>query len=148
MTNERPPLSSIKTGLRGLCPQCGQSQRYVGFLTVKPKCEVCGLDRSLAAPADRLAFFVICFIWVTGVALACRIQVAYSPSIWVHLFAAFPPVLLAYLLPLRALKGWLVNSRFCFTAKEGTIDPDQVRREARNRTPSAVDIDTCNRRPN
>lgn len=124
MTNQWPPLSSIKAELRGLCPQCEQSQRYVGFPTVKPKCEVCGPDRSLAAPADRLAFFVICFIWVTGVALAWRIQVAYSPSIWVHLFAAFPPVLLACLLPLRALKGWLISSRFCFNAKEGMIDPD------------------------
>ncbi len=148
MTTEWPPLSSIKTELRGPCPQCGQSQLYVGFPTVKPECEVCSRDRSLAAPADRLRFFVICFIWVTGVALACRIQVAYSPSIWVHLFAAFPPVLLACLLPPWALKGWLISSRFCFNAKEGKIDPNYIRGELRNRTPSAVDIDTCDRRPN
>lgn len=118
MINEWPPLSPIKTGLRGLCPQCGQGHLFNGFMTVKPKCEVCGIDYSFNEPTDRLGFFVTCLISITGVALACRIQVAYSPSIWVHLFTALPPVLLTCLLPLRPLKGWLMNRRFCFTAEK------------------------------
>ena len=67
----------------------------------------CGPVRSLSMPTDCLGFYVICFIGIVGVALACRIQVAYSPSIWVHLVIALPPVLLGCLLPIRLLKGWL-----------------------------------------
>ena len=87
MTDKSPPLSLSKRG----------SGR--------------GLENSSAKPTDPLAFLLICFICLTGVALVCRIQVAYSPSIWVHLFIALPPVLLACLLPIRLLKGWLIRSR-------------------------------------
>jgi len=127
MTTEWPPLPPIQTGLRGLCPQCGQGHLFDGFLTVKPKCEVCGLDYSFADPADGPAFFVICFTCVPAVAVACWIEVAYSPSMWVHLFTSLPLVLLACLLPLRPLKGWLINSQFFFKAEEGKIDRDYVR---------------------
>lgn len=118
MINEWPTLSPIRTGLRGLCPQCGQGHLFSGFMTVKPKCEVCGVDYSSTEPTDRLGFIVACFICITGVALAFRIQVAYSPSIWVHLFTALPPVLVTLLLPLRPLKGWMMNRRFRFTAEK------------------------------
>jgi len=127
MTMEWPPLPPIQTGLRGLCPQCGQGHLFNGFLTVSPKCEVCGLDYSFADPADGPAFFVICFTCVPAVAVACWIEVAYSPSIWVHLFTSLPLVLLACLLPLRPLKGWLINSQFFFKAEEGKIDRNYVR---------------------
>jgi uncharacterized protein (DUF983 family) len=70
-----------------------------------------------------LGFYVICFIGLVGVALVCRIQVAYSPSIWVHLVIALPTVLLACLLPIRLLKGWLARSRSCFEAEAKRIEP-------------------------
>jgi uncharacterized protein (DUF983 family) len=67
---------------------------------------------------------------VPAVAVACWIEVAYSPSMWVHLFTSLPLVLLACLLPLRPLKGWLINSQFFFKAEEGKIDRDYARRTA------------------
>ncbi|WP_410769328.1 DUF983 domain-containing protein [Endobacterium cereale] len=60
---------------------------------------------SFNAPTDRLTPFVVGFICLIGVALASWIQIAYSPSIWMHVFIALPCALLAYLLQL--LNRWL-----------------------------------------
>lgn len=113
--------------MRGLCPRCGQGHLFDGFLALKPSCEACGLDYAFADPADGPAFFVICFTCVPAVAAACWIEVAYEPSVWVHLFTSLPLVLMACLLPLRPLKGWLVNSQYFYKAEEGKIDRDYVR---------------------
>ncbi len=120
--NEYPPLPPIRTGLRGLCPRCGQGHLFDGFLTLKKKCEVCDLDYSFADPADGPAFFAICFTCVPAVAFACWLEVEFTPPIWVHAVSSLPVVLLACILPLRPLKGWLVNSQFFYKAEEGRID--------------------------
>jgi uncharacterized protein (DUF983 family) len=30
--------------LRGRCPRCGEGHLFKGYLTLRPSCEVCGLD--------------------------------------------------------------------------------------------------------
>lgn len=135
MTTEWPLLSPTRTGIRGLCPRCGKGKIFNGFLTLKPVCEVCGLDLSFADPADGPAFFAICFTSIPAVALACYIEVVYSPAIWVHSITSGPLVLAASLLPLRPLKGWLVNSQYFYKAEQGMIDWDY----RRSRTPAPDD---------
>ena len=61
MTADWPPIPPIQTGIRGHCPRCGHGQLFEGFLSLRPKCEICDLDYSFADPADGPAFFVICF---------------------------------------------------------------------------------------
>ena len=122
MTTDWPPLSPYQTGIKGLCPRCGRGHLFQGFLTLKPSCEVCGLDYTFADPADGPAFFAICFTSVPAVGIACWLEVAYQPPLWVHLFTSLPLVMLASILPLRPLKGWLVNSQYFFKAEEGRID--------------------------
>jgi uncharacterized protein (DUF983 family) len=134
MTAEYPPLPPARTGMRGLCPRCGKGHLFEGFLTLKPNCDACGLDYAFADPADGPAFFVICFTCVPAVAVACWIEVTYEPPLWVHLFTSFPLLMLACLLPLRPLKGWLVNSQYFYKAEEGKIDRDYVRPAATSAT--------------
>lgn len=129
MTDQWPPLSPIRTGLKGLCPRCGHGHLFNGYLTLRPECEVCGLDYSFADPADGPAFFVLCFTSIPAVAIASYIEVSYSPAWWVHLFTSLPLVLLSCLVPLRLLKGWLVNSQYFYQAKEGKLDRDYVRQQ-------------------
>ncbi len=128
MTADWPPIPPIQTGIRGHCPRCGHGQLFEGFLSLRPKCEICDLDYSFADPADGPAFFVICFTCVPAVAVASWIEIAYEPAFWVHLVTSLPLILLACLLPLRPLKGWLVNSQFFYKAEEGKIDRDYVAR--------------------
>ncbi|NWJ27634.1 DUF983 domain-containing protein [Rhizobium sp. RM] len=122
MADDWPQLPPVKTGLKGLCPRCGRGHLFDGYLSVKKECEVCGLDFSFADPADGPAFFVLCFTSIPAVAVACYIEVSFSPVWWVHLFTSLPLVLLSCLVPLRLLKGWLINSQYFYKAEEGKID--------------------------
>ncbi len=117
-----PTLSPSTTGLRGRCPRCGQGHLFDGFLSMKPSCEVCGLDYGFADPADGPAFFVICFACVPSVALAVLIEAIYQPPFWMHLFTSLPFLLLTCVLPLRPLKGWLLSSQYFDKAEHGKLD--------------------------
>lgn len=84
--------------------------------------EPSGPVRSSTLQTDRLGVYLICFIGIVGVALACRIQIAYSPSIWAHLVIALPPVLLACLLPVWLLTMRLAKSRSRLGAEAKQIE--------------------------
>lgn len=128
MTSRWPALSPAKTGIRGLCPRCGQGHIFNGFLALKPECEACGLDYGFADAATGIAFFVNGFTCALVVALACCwVEIVFSPSLWVHLSISLPLILLAGVLPVRPLKGWLVNSQFFYKARRGKFDPDHAR---------------------
>ncbi|MBH0239791.1 DUF983 domain-containing protein [Methylobrevis albus] len=134
-----PPLPPVSTGIRGLCPRCGEGHLFDGFLTIAPRCDVCGLDYGFADPADGPAFFVICFACVPAVILALWIEVAFQAPYWMHLITTLPFLLLTCIPPLRPLKGWLVASQYYFKAEEGRLDLDYAaRRDAASdtRTPS------------
>ncbi|MBB3320166.1 MULTISPECIES: DUF983 domain-containing protein [unclassified Rhizobium] len=121
-TNDNyPPLPPIQTGIRGLCPRCGKGHLFKGFLTLRPNCEVCGLDYSFADPADGPAFFVICFACIPTVLLSVWLEVAHNASIWTQIFVTGPFLLATCIPPLRPLKGWLVASQYFYKAQEGRL---------------------------
>lgn len=117
-----PPLSSVRNGIKGRCPRCGQGALFAGFLALAPRCDVCGLDYSFADPADGPAFFVLCFGCVPAVFLALWIDGVYAAPLWVHLVTSLPFLLATCILPLRPLKGWLVASQYVFRAEEGKLE--------------------------
>lgn len=118
-----PAQPPVRTGLRGRCPRCGEGHLFQGFLTLRPSCEVCGLDYSYADPADGPAFFVICFACIPSVVLALFIEARFEPAFWVHLVTSFPFMLLTCIPPLRPLKGWLVASQYFYKAEEARFGP-------------------------
>lgn len=127
MSTDWPPLPPVHTGIRGLCPRCGQGHLFDGFLKLRPQCDACGLSYDFAEPADGPAFFAMCFTCVPAVALASWVEISLQPAFWVHLVTTLPLVMVFSILPLRPLKGWFVNSQFFFKAAEGQIDKDYVR---------------------
>ena len=128
MADDAPPggwprLDPLRTGALGRCPRCGRGHIFAGFLRMRDRCEVCGLDYAFADPADGPAFFVLCFACVPSVILTLWIELHFSPPFWVHLVTSLPFLLVTCLLPLRPLKGWLVASQYIYKAKEGRIAP-------------------------
>ncbi|MCM2474481.1 DUF983 domain-containing protein [Rhizobium sp. CG5] len=121
MENQFPPLAPMQTGIRGRCPRCGQGHMFNGFLTLKPRCEVCDLDYGFADPADGPAFFVMCFACVPSMLLGVWFEIVYEPAWWGHLLVTIPFMALTCILPLRPLKGWLVASQFFYKAEEGRL---------------------------
>lgn len=116
---DAPVASPIRAGLAGRCPHCGRGHLFEGFLTLRPCCEVCGLDYSFADPADGPAFFVLMFGCIPVVILAIWLELAFQAPVWVHLLVTLPFGLATCILPLRPLKGWLVAAQYRFDAREG-----------------------------
>jgi len=58
---------------------------------------------------------------------AMWLEIAHEPPFWVHLVTTFPLMFFLCVLPLRALKGWLVCSQFYHKAEEGRLAPAKPR---------------------
>jgi uncharacterized protein (DUF983 family) len=105
-----PTSLPIGRGLRGRCPRCGEGRLFEGFLTLRPRCESCGLDYSFADAGDGPAVFVILIGGAIVVFAALMTEVIYQPPYWLHAALWLPLILLVTLQPLRIVKG-LLNAR-------------------------------------
>jgi uncharacterized protein (DUF983 family) len=108
----------LSVATRSKCPKCGKGKLFSGFLTLAPRCDVCGLDLSFADTADGPAFFAMMGMGIPITALGVWIELAFDPPLWVHLVTTLPFLLLACVLPLRFLKGFLVASQYINKAEE------------------------------
>lgn len=114
-----PHLSPAVTGLAGKCPRCGRGRLFDGYLKIAPGCASCGLSFAFADGGDGAAWFVMLFVCVVGVGSILGIEVAYSPSFWVHALAALPLLVMLPLVLLRPVKGVLINQQWKTDAREG-----------------------------
>ncbi|MCE9649997.1 MAG: DUF983 domain-containing protein [Parvibaculum sp.] len=117
-----PPQSSLKIGLKSRCPRCGEGKLFTGFLTVPPKCDVCGLDYSFADAGDGPAVFIMMIAGFIIVGLALYVEVAYQPPYWVHAVLWIPLTLFLTVGMLRPLKGWLIAQQFRHKAQPGRLE--------------------------
>ncbi|WP_414475963.1 DUF983 domain-containing protein [Microvirga sp. M2] len=109
----------VVTGLKGLCPRCGKGHLFQGFLTMRPRCEVCGLDFAFADSGDGPAFFVMSIVGIVVVGLALWVEFAFSPPIWLHLVMWSALSIALSLALVRPSKGVLVALQYHHKAEEG-----------------------------
>jgi uncharacterized protein (DUF983 family) len=117
----RKPLP-IARGLRGRCPRCGEGRLFQGFLTLRAKCDHCGLDYRFADAGDGPAVFVILIGGGIVVFAALLTEVVYQPPYWVHAALWLPLILIVTLAPLRLIKGLLIALQYHHKAAEGRLD--------------------------
>jgi uncharacterized protein (DUF983 family) len=117
-----PKISAISTGLCGRCPRCGDGRLFQGFLTVAPKCEVCGLDFGFADSGDGPAVFVTLIAGFLVVGLALIVDMTWEPPIWVFMVVFIPLALVVCLGMLRPLKGVLIALQFKNDAAPGRLE--------------------------
>lgn len=117
----RWPAPPISAGLAGRCPRCGETSMFEGLLTLKPRCEVCGLDYAFADSADGPAVFVMLTTGFAAVGLALFIEAMWEPPFWVHLVVTLPLCSLICLATLRPLKGLMVFLQFRNKAEQGRL---------------------------
>jgi uncharacterized protein (DUF983 family) len=117
-----PGALPIGRGLRSRCPRCGEGRLFQGFLTLRPKCEHCGLDFSFADSGDGPAVFVILIGGALVVFAALITEVVYQPPYWVHAALWLPLILIVTLGPLRPLKGLLIALQYHHKAAEGQLE--------------------------
>ncbi len=117
-----PAQSSLKIGFKSCCPRCGEGRLFTGFLTVPPKCEVCGLDYAFADAGDGPAVFIMMIAGFIVVGLALYVEVAYQPPYWVHAVLWIPLTLFLTVGMLRPLKGWLIAQQYKHKAAPGRLE--------------------------
>lgn len=121
MSNDNKPVSPIMAGLACRCPRCGNGKLFAGFLTLKPRCEVCGLDYAFIDAGDGPAVFIIMIAGFIVVGAALVVELKYQPPFWVHAALWLPLILVTTLLPLRSMKALLIALQYHHKASEGRL---------------------------
>ncbi|MCF4097800.1 DUF983 domain-containing protein [Maritalea mediterranea] len=117
MTDE-PDISPFSAGLRCRCPRCGDGKLLRGFLQVEDQCERCGLSFSFADSGDGPAVFIMMIVGFIIVGAALAVEVAFSPSVLMHLLLWIPATLLLSFALLRPLKGLMIALQYKNDAHE------------------------------
>ena len=122
---DHPATASVsQAALRGLackCPRCGNGKLYAGFLTLRPRCDRCGLDYAFIDAGDGTAVFIIMIAGFIVVGSALVVEIKYQPPFWVHAALWGPLILATTLLPLRSMKALLIALQYHHKAAEGQI---------------------------
>lgn len=126
MNNSNDKLSGNEpnpymAGLLCRCPRCGQGKLFDGFLSVRVRCEICGLDFGFADAGDGPAIFVILIAGFLVVTTALIVEVKYQPPFWVHAALWIPAVFAVTLWPLRGLKSLLIALQYHHKAAPGQL---------------------------
>ena len=95
---------------------------FQGFLTLRPRCEVCGLDYNFADSGDGPAIFVILLSGMVVVFAALITEVTFQPPVWVHAVLWLPLIVILTVLPLRPMKSLLIALQFHHKAAEGRVE--------------------------
>ena len=120
--HDAPSLAStLRAGLAGRCPACGRGKLFSGYLTLAPRCNVCGLDYSFAEAGDGPAMFVILVTGFIVVGAALFVEMTYAPPYWLHALIWGPLAILLPLLLLRSFKGVLIALQYKHKAEEGRL---------------------------
>lgn len=93
------------TGLRCRCPACGKGKMFKSYLKVNDTCPNCGEELFHQRADDLPAYYVIMIVGHTVVVAATTVEVAFSPSYWVHAALWLPLTLIMALGLLQPIKG-------------------------------------------
>ena len=109
---------AILAGLSCSCPRCGRGKLFRGFLTLRPRCDVCALDYGFADSGDGPAVFIMFLAGFIVVFAALITEVLYKPPFWVHAALWLPLILIVTLGPLRSMKGLMIALQYHHRAAE------------------------------
>ncbi len=117
---ERPP-SPLDAGIGGRCPRCGAAGLFDGVARFAPMCRACELDYSAFNVGDGPAAFLTLGVGTLVTLVAIWVELAFAPSLWLHL-ALWPALtLLSVVGSLRVAKGMLLALEYRNAAREGRI---------------------------
>ena len=109
----------LDAALSARCPACGEGKLFAGFLSLRDRCAVCGLDYAEADAGDGPAFFVMSVVGLVSVALAFGLRFALDLPAGAVVLIAAASILVLSLLLLRPTKALLVAQQFARDAREG-----------------------------
>jgi len=72
----------LLTALRCACPRCGRGRLFQGFLTVVPRCSVCGLELAAQDSGDGPAVLLIFILGAAVVPAALYVSFRVDWPLW------------------------------------------------------------------
>ncbi|MCB1971326.1 MAG: DUF983 domain-containing protein [Geminicoccaceae bacterium] len=105
-------VSPISAGLGCRCPNCGKGPLFDGFLTVRKKCEHCGVDLAGQDSGDGPVAFIILIVGFVVVGAALVVEVKYGWPVWLHMVVWLPLALVGCLGLMRPAKSLLIAMQF------------------------------------
>ena len=111
-------VSPFIAGVKCRCPRCGDGVLFEGFLTVRLVCAACGLNLAAADSGDGPAVFIMFIVGPVVTGLALWVEVAFSPTYWLHLVLWIPAVLGGSLALLRPFKATLIALQYRHRASD------------------------------
>lgn len=107
------PLPSFGTaigrGLRALCPACGKTRLFNGYLSVVPECQHCGAPLGQVRADDAPPYFTILVVGHIVITAMVILQRTQNPPLWVMWITFIPLTLILTLALLRPIKGGTVG---------------------------------------
>jgi uncharacterized protein (DUF983 family) len=114
--------SPVLAALTCRCPACGEGKLFKGFLSLRPRCEKCGLDYTFIDSGDGPAVFIILAAGFIVVFADLLVEILYQPPFWLHALLWLPLILIVTLLPLRPMKALMIALQHRHKAAEGRIE--------------------------
>lgn len=108
----RPTVSPLRAALSGTCPRCGEGRLWSGFLAVRPRCGVCGLDLARHDSGDGPAVFLIFILGFLVVPIVLWVEMTWRPALWIHAVLALALVLGGALALLRPAKAYVLALQY------------------------------------
>ena len=117
-----PPLPvALARGARGLCPACGQTHAFQGYLRVVPQCLACGAPLGQLRADDAPPYFTVFIVAHVVVGLMFAVYQAYDPPFWVQAAIWLPATAILSVVLLRPVKGATLG----LMLKLGMMKPDE-----------------------
>jgi uncharacterized protein (DUF983 family) len=105
-----PPMgTALKRGFQGLCPACGKTHMFNGFLKVVAECKSCGAPLGMARADDAPPYFTIVVVGHIVVPLMLLFEKNDNLPIWAECAIWLPVTLGLTLALMRPIKGATVG---------------------------------------
>lgn len=114
-----PTPSLSLADFRNRCPRCGEGALFDGFLALRPRCDACDLDYSLADTGDGPAVFVIFLAGFVAVAAVFIVRFSWDGPVLLALIVGLVVAIAVSLAGLRPVKSALVALQYRNKAAEG-----------------------------
>ena len=98
-------LTAMFRGARGLCPVCGQSRCFSGYIRVVPNCAVCDAPLGEVRADDAPPYFTVFIVAHVVIGLMFAVYQAYDPPYWVQAAIWLPTTAIMSIVLLRPIKG-------------------------------------------
>jgi uncharacterized protein (DUF983 family) len=105
----RPLWTSIKRGILGRCPRCGEGKLFYAYTKTVDTCSVCGEEIHHHRADDLPAYLVIVIVGHIVVGSFMAVQAATTLSTWQHALIWVPLTLFLALALLQPVKGAVIG---------------------------------------